>query len=297
MIKEHVAAVLIEYHDHLPLTVRQVFYRLVGVYNYPKTENFYKSLQRAIALARRAQWIDFDDIRDDGTQVRAPHSFSGVDAFYRNIASLVGGYRKNLMTMQDTHLEIWCEASGMLPQLGRVASPFCIPCLSGSGYNSLTEIKDVADRIRASGKDKAVILHLGDLDPSGTNIFESLADDVTAFVNADSDGEIEVEFRRVALTAEQVKEHALPTAPPKSEDSRSKNWKHKETCQLEAMPPNQIANLLRAAIEEIIDMDLLEEAKRQERKERNAIRFGRRRRLVSLCRATTHHSSRRRSRP
>src|ERR671910_749811 len=28
--------ILMEYREHLPLTIRQVFYRLVGVYGYPK---------------------------------------------------------------------------------------------------------------------------------------------------------------------------------------------------------------------------------------------------------------------
>jgi hypothetical protein len=33
---DQVNAVLDEYRDHLPLTIRQIFYRLVGAYGYPK---------------------------------------------------------------------------------------------------------------------------------------------------------------------------------------------------------------------------------------------------------------------
>jgi hypothetical protein len=35
---EQVRAVLSEYEHHLPLTIRQIFYRLVGAHNYEKTE-------------------------------------------------------------------------------------------------------------------------------------------------------------------------------------------------------------------------------------------------------------------
>ena len=39
-----VEAVLDEYADYLPLTVRQIFYRLVGAYGYEKTERAYARL-------------------------------------------------------------------------------------------------------------------------------------------------------------------------------------------------------------------------------------------------------------
>jgi hypothetical protein len=98
-----------------------------------------------------------------------------------------------------------------------------------------------------------VILHLGDYDPSGESIFESVAADVAAFVEADKPwNTVSVRFRRIALTAEQVKRLNLPTAPAKATDSRSKKWAG-ETCQLEALPPDHIAELLREAILQCLD--------------------------------------------
>ena len=38
VLLDQVHAVLDEYAEHLPLTVRQIFYRLVGAYGYEKTE-------------------------------------------------------------------------------------------------------------------------------------------------------------------------------------------------------------------------------------------------------------------
>jgi hypothetical protein len=39
---DQVRAVLGEYEDYLPLTIRQIFYRLVGAHNYEKEERAYE---------------------------------------------------------------------------------------------------------------------------------------------------------------------------------------------------------------------------------------------------------------
>lgn len=76
---------------------------------------------------------------------------------------------------------------------------------------------------------------------------------------------------RVALTADQVDEHDLPTAPPKASDTRSVSWVG-ETCQLEAMPPDLLADTVREAIEEHLDLALLETTQDEERAERRELR-------------------------
>jgi hypothetical protein len=68
--------VLAEYVDHLPLTLRQIFYRLVGAYAYEKTEQAYERLCEHLNRARRARRISMDVIRDDGgtsSRLRAGH--------------------------------------------------------------------------------------------------------------------------------------------------------------------------------------------------------------------------------
>jgi hypothetical protein len=44
VLLDQVRAVLGEYEDYLPLTIRQIFYRLVGAYEYEKTERAYERL-------------------------------------------------------------------------------------------------------------------------------------------------------------------------------------------------------------------------------------------------------------
>lgn len=262
-----VESVLDEYREHWPLTVRQVFYRLVGAHGFDKTETAYKGLCHHLANARRGGAIPFDAIRDDGVMTMTLERYADADEFLIEQRARARRYRRDLMAAQPLHIEVWCEAAGMIQQLAAVAHRYSVPVYSSSGFDSLTAKKRMADRICAIGK-PAVILHLGDHDPSGASIFESVAADVEAFVAADRPhGLVSVRFERVALTSEQVARYGLPTAPAKATDSRSKAWAG-ETCQLEALSPSQIARILDDAILLLLDTDKLADSEVAEERER-----------------------------
>jgi hypothetical protein len=74
---ELVRAILTEYAEYLPLTLRQIFYRLVGANGYEKTEQAYERLGEHLNRARRARLIPMSAIRDDGGATaigcRPPH--------------------------------------------------------------------------------------------------------------------------------------------------------------------------------------------------------------------------------
>ena len=267
---EQAQAVLDEYRQYWPLTCRQIFYRMVGAHGYDKTEAAYGRLCHHLANARRGRMIPFDAIRDDGVTTYRRNHFEDRDAFIRHVRRLGDTYVRDKLAAQELHIEVWCGAAGMLPQLDDVAEPYSVRVYSSGGFDSLTAKKDLADRICRIGK-PTVILHLGDFDPSGVSIFDSVAEDVAAFVETDRPwGTITVDFERVALTAEQVAEYDLPTAPPKASDTRSKGWEG-GTCQLEALPPNVIAEILRSTIERHLDMIQLGVDQAREESDRDEI--------------------------
>jgi hypothetical protein len=117
-------------------------------------------------------------------------------------------------------------------------------------------------------------LHLGDYDPSGESIFDVIAEDVHAFL-ADAiphkDPQDVAMFKRVALTPEMVSRYSLPTAPPKSSDSRTKRWGGVGTCQLEALPPDRLAGIIRSRIEYFLSEEILEQDREKELEERRII--------------------------
>ncbi|MEX0782143.1 MAG: hypothetical protein WD557_05795 [Dehalococcoidia bacterium] len=257
---EQVREILRIYGDHLPLTVRQIFYILIGRFAHGKSDSFYKSLCEHLSNARRGGAIDFRHIRDDGVSVLQETSFAGLDQFYRYLQRQAGSYARNRLARQSHHIEVWCEAAGMQPQLNRVAGRYHIPVYSTGGFDSTTAKWNLAQRICRVGK-PAIILHLGDFDPSGVSIFETAAEDVRAFVLADRKWlNVDVEFVRVALTDDLIERHRLETDPHRvksDKDYRGLNWPFNYTCQLEALPPDVLATVLNEEIRRHLDLDLL----------------------------------------
>lgn len=255
-IIEQVDEILSEYEDYLPLTVRQIFYRMVGAYDYPKEERAYRSLQEKLNLARRAKIIPFEAIRDDGVLVVREQWHDGPADFWDEVGNQAREYRRNRQVNQPVRIELWAEAAGMLPQMARVASHYSVPVYSAGGYPSVTANRNVAERVLDRDV-PTVLLHVGDFDPSGVSIFESMTADVAAFVEADRLIQtLHIEPVRVALTADQVCAYGLPTSPAKKSDSRTATWKG-ETCQLEALAPDDLAHIVEDAIRSRMDLKKL----------------------------------------
>jgi hypothetical protein len=255
--------VLKEYSDQLPLTLRQIFYRLVGAHGYEKTEQAYKRLVELMNKARRAQLIRMEAIRDDGfTSAQSPF-YHSAEVFLFGLRAAAESMRLDRQQGQRSRLVIWCEASGMVPQLARIADPFGIEVCSSGGFDSLTD----KHRIGENWAEKTVtVLHIGDHDPSGVHVFSSLAEDIAAF--AAGYGGV-VEFVRLAVTPEQARLYTLPSAPPKPTDNR--RFEGDETWQAEALDPRTLAAIVEGAIDDRLDRKAYAAVLRAERKARRDV--------------------------
>jgi hypothetical protein len=143
-----VNAVLGEYADHLPLTLRQIFYRLVGAHGYDKTERAYERLGEHLVRARRARLISMDAIRDDGGTVITPNMWASVEEYLDAVRAEADNLMLDRTQGQKVRLAVICEAAGMAPQLARVAQPYGTTVMSSGGFDSLTE--EACLRCRAS---------------------------------------------------------------------------------------------------------------------------------------------------
>ena len=83
-------------------------------------------------------------------------------------------------------------------------------------------------------------------------MFGSLDEDVRAFL-ASMGGD--VDFVRLAVTREHVERLSLPTAPAKPTDRRAFSG---DTVQAEAIPPDELARIVRGAIVDRLDGHILE---------------------------------------
>jgi hypothetical protein len=155
---EQALAVLDEYRDQLPLTLRQIFYRLVGAHGYEKTERAYDRLTETLNKARRAGLVPMDAIRDDGFVSEQPPFYENVDDFFTVVVNMAIELRLDRQKGQKRRLLLWREASGMVPQLARVADPFGVEVCSSGGFDSLTDKHRLGELWAGS---TITVLHIG----------------------------------------------------------------------------------------------------------------------------------------
>jgi hypothetical protein len=260
---DQVNQVLGEYVNLLPLTARQIFYRLVGAYGYEKTEQASERLGETLNRARRACLVDMDAIRDNGFTSAPPVFFDDVDDFFATVADWAEGLRFDRQAGQQRRLALWCEAAGMVPQLERVAAPFGVGVYSSGGFDSLTDKHRIG---REWSGAPITVLHLGDHDPSDVHCSSALEGDVVAFARHYGG---DIEFVRLAVTPEEARQYHLPSAPPKATDRRS--FDGTETWQLEALDPHDLAEIVCGAIEARLDRDLYDRVVAKERRARRGV--------------------------
>lgn len=242
---DQVAEVLETYRDHLPMTLRQVFYRLVSVAGYPKSAQAYERLGEHLNRARRAGLVPWSAIRDDGTDRYQAITYSSADQYLDRVQREAAGLRMDRQDGQPRRLWLLCEAAGMGPMLARVANPLGVPVITSGGFDSVSAKYRLAREL--AREPRSEVLQVGDHDFSGVHILSALAEDVGPMAEEIAEAEgwsIEVRFSRLAVLPEQIAEFGLPTAPP-----NDKRRFEGMTVQAEALPPDALAKIVREAIE------------------------------------------------
>jgi hypothetical protein len=160
-------------------------------------------------------------------------------------------YHRDLQQSQPNHIEVVGEKNTIAGSIHDVCEKFCVPYTIGRGYCSLAPRYEMAQRFKKSGKEKLIVLCLSDFDPEGEDIPESFARSMR------DDFGLAVQARKVALTFEQVEERDLPpTFDIKTEGSRYEKFAAKygdNAHELEAIAPDDLAKLLEAAIDSVMD--------------------------------------------
>ena len=126
----------------------------------------------------------------------------------------------------------------------------------------------------------ATIYYFGDHDPSGTRIDPAIETGirrilVSEFGWADTRHQQFLEFKRVAVTREQITAFSLPTRPTKITGNRhAKGWDEtEESVELDAIPAGQLRQLVRESIEQHVDREELARLRQIEEEERQQLRL------------------------
>lgn len=224
------------------LTLRQVYYQLVARGYIPNNERSYKNVGSLINDGRLAGLIDWHSVTDRTRNLRkAGHWDNPADV----IASARYSYNLDKWEGQPNYVEVWVEKDALVDIVGQACSPLDTPYFSCRGYTSQSEMWSAAQRfIRQSDREKRIIIHLGDHDPSGIDMTRDIQERLEMF-GAD------VFVKRVALTMNQIQTYNPPPNPAKITDSRASKYIDQfgdESWELDALEPKVITNLIKKQV-------------------------------------------------
>ncbi len=254
-LHESILAVCAE--DH-PLSVRGVFYRVMSAGAVEKSEKAYGAVQREVLKLRRAGELPYSWIADGTRWHLKNQSWSSVEDALDDAAS---SYRRALWHDQDVYVEVWSEKEAISSIISPVTNQWDVPLMIARGFASESFLWSTAATIRDVGK-PTIVYNLGDHDPSGVAAWQHVQKQLRGFAP-----KIDIVFKRIAVTPEQIVELELPTRPTKKSDSRSKTFIG-ESVEVDAIPTVVLRQLVTTAIERHIDPVQLEATRFAEEQER-----------------------------
>lgn len=248
-----------------PMTVRQVFYRLVAAGVIPKTESQYRTtVIRLLGEMRESYDLPWSWIVDNTRWMRKPRSFSGVEEALRNTAQF---YRRSLWT-DDQYIEIWLEKDALAGVLYSATAAWDVPLMVTRGYPSSSFLYTAAEQIVMRGAEETTIYYFGDYDPTGVHIPISTEDKLRRYCDEiGGDASPEISFIRAGVNPDQIIDLDLQTAPISKKDTRSRGFVGGQV-QLDAIPPRTLREMVEDLILQHVDaheLDVLRTAEESER--------------------------------
>jgi hypothetical protein len=162
--------------EHRPMTVRQVYYRLVSRQIVPNSLKSYKAVCNALVTARQEGHINWSWIED---RLRRPRTVSMWDGLQDFAETARDGYRRNIGANQEYLVECWLEKDALSGIFEEILEPYGVTLNVGRGYDGWTSIYNAAERYEDG--EGVVILYFGDFDPSGEDMVRSLGERLEFF--------------------------------------------------------------------------------------------------------------------
>lgn len=238
-----------------PASVRNLYYRAVVAGLVPKTESGYVKVQRALVDLRRAGRLPYDWLTDSIRWRRRAETWDSVESMLEITART---YRRALWTRSPVTVEVWCESDSIAGVVWPVAERWDVPLLPTRGYSSLTFTNASARELNRQGR-PAVIYYVGDHDPHGLEIEVALRRDLAGWCD------VPVTWERLGVTWAQVTAMDLPGSRPK------KDYGFPLAVEAEALPPDQLRDVVEGAITSHLDYGELTVLRQAEASERDLL--------------------------
>jgi hypothetical protein len=236
-----------------PMTIRQLFYRLVSVNAIPNDLASYQRVSEAMTKSRDDGRCPFAWIADRSRPIYKAGVF--IDAV-EYADTVRGGYRKNYWATQPEHVELWVEKDAIIGSIEDVCRDLGVTIRVGRGYWSTTAAHNIAEYFATIEK-PITAFYLGDHDPSGRDIPRDLEERVNNYNSGD------FVFERLAIHKSDIATFNLPPLPLKKKsdgsdsDLRAAKFRREhggEAVELDALPPVELRRRIEEAVKKHTDV-------------------------------------------
>lgn len=252
-----VTTVLKEFEKYKPLTLRQVYYQLVGKGFIENKVSEYTMLSGLLKHARIDGYVSWGDIED---RVRAFHDLTGWGNsqmfIKKSLEHFLSGYDRDLMQTQDKYIEVWIEKDALSTIFTGIAKRYTIPVVVCRGFSSASFLNDFKNRVENHAKNNksTLMLYFGDFDPSGMAMMPAMETTLKEEFKVSG-----IELKRIALSEADIHKYKLPhdARALKKTDTRAK--KHLEqfgalAVELDALRPDVLEEKIKKAIEKELNI-------------------------------------------
>ena len=252
--------IVVEYQAQgFDLTLRQLYYQFVSRGLIPNSQKEYKRLGDVVNDARLCGLIDWSAISDRTRELRSLNHWDSPAAIVKACAEQ---FHVDRWGAQPIRPEVWIEKDALVGVIEGVCHELDVSFFSCRGYTSQSEMWVAAQRLRRYVREgqRVVVLHFGDHDPSGLDMSRDIRNRLELFG-------AQVDFRRMALNADQVEKYGPPPNPAKITDSRFAGYEAEhgdESWELDALEPSVIVDLIRTEVERLRDEALWDEETERE---------------------------------
>lgn len=262
-----------------PMTVRQLYYRLVAALTIPNNIRSYQNLVGLLTRARKVDILPLDKFVDRARAKVDPRGYESLEDYLRIVEN---AYQRKASDQQPDYIEVWTEKDALSAVIGDVLRPYGPVLVVSKGYTSYTVLVEAANRFREQVAERGVehchLLYFGDWDPSGEDIFRVICRELAALTGEcvsvdDEDSGLHIE--KVALTRDLVDAHNLPPMPTKASDSRSTRFvaaHGDEAVELDALPPEVLEDVVGDAVRLYFDEEIREDSLETEGAENDEIK-------------------------
>ena len=253
ILVRHANEILAEYEKQgYVLTLRQLYYQLVARDIIPNNVKQYNNLGVLVNNARLACMMDWNRIED---RIRQPEANSHWDSPKDIVEQAARAFYRDHWDGQKYYVEVWAEKDAVSNIIQPVCSEWDVTFMANRGYSSASAMYRASKRfIRAINQEREImILYFGDHDPSGLDMDRDIRDRQAMFILGEG-GKYTLpknNFKRVALTWEQIMQYEPPENPAKETDSRAEEYIARYgngSWELDALEPNILAELVESQI-------------------------------------------------